>query len=323
MKNVNEELSNFVNMLRASQYTKRRHHRYLSYFISYLEQQTGQEIEQIFLDQFYVQTDKTGRPLRYLPIDGEFLDEYMNSHSDKSYNWLLHTKNALSRFFGHLFKVYELPNPVKSMEFNIKHFKPTSRPRKPFSRHDILRFLHSLVSNSTCLKRDLILFSLLVSTGCRPNEVLSLKVEQLQFDDDMILLPKTKTRKQRLVPLRKGMGKLLRTYCEQEDFQKTDYIFPDGKGEYLTLPYVNGLLKQYLPFSDTRTLYSFRHTFATIMYESGTDLAILQQLLGHDKINSTKNYVQSHYVRNYNIKISENQKLYEKIKERVAKELLE
>ena len=58
---------------------------------------------------------------------------------------------------------------------------------------------------------------------------------------------------------------------------------------------------------EPRTLYGFRHTFATLMYESSADISIIQQLLGHAGVNTTKQYVRPHYVRNYNVKIKENE----------------
>jgi site-specific recombinase XerD len=60
-------------------------------------------------------------------------------------------------------------------------------------------------------------------------------------------------------------------------------------------------------------LHAIRHTFATLLYECGVELAIIQQLLGHDSLISTEIYVHPHYVRNSKIRIAENEELFNKI----------
>lgn len=54
------------------------------------------------------------------------------------------------------------------------------------------------------------------------------------------------------------MGSLLRRYCEQENLQGNDYLFPTEDGGYLKSEKINRLLKHYLLLAEleTRTLYS-------------------------------------------------------------------
>ena len=50
------------------------------------------------------------------------------------------------------------------------------------------------------------------------------------------------------------------------------------------------------------------------MVESGGNILIIQQLLGHKTINSTKTYVHSHYLRNQGLVIKENKNVYKHIR---------
>ncbi|WP_445935917.1 tyrosine-type recombinase/integrase [Paenibacillus sp. FSL L8-0696] len=60
------------------------------------------------------------------------------------------------------------------------------------SRHELLRFLHSLISHSDNMIRDTLLFSLLLTTGCRISEITELKVSDINFEDEMITILKKK-----------------------------------------------------------------------------------------------------------------------------------
>jgi site-specific recombinase XerD len=53
-----------------------------------------------------------------------------------------------------------------------------------------------------------------------------------------------------------------------------------------------------------------RHSFATFMSESGADITVVQQLLGHSDLFTTKGYVHASLVKNGQITIKENQALY-------------
>ena len=61
-------------------------------------------------------------------------------------------------------------------------------------------------------------------------------------------------------------------------------------------------------------LHSLRHSFATLMYESGSDITLIQQLLDHSELTTTKTYVHPNYIRNKNIRIKENDDIYSELK---------
>ena len=148
--------------------------------------------------------------------------------------------------------------------------------------------------------RDLSLLELLYSSGLRISEALSLRLDQIHFEDGWIL-PVGKGNKQRLVPLSPLGAETLRTYLDQE----RTACHPQSE-ELLLNP-------RGMPFSRmgawkivrklTRHLakpvhpHTLRHSFATHLLEGGMDLRVLQELLGHADISTTQIY--THVDREY------------------------
>ncbi|OAB34021.1 hypothetical protein PGLA_24275 [Paenibacillus glacialis] len=63
-------------------------------------------------------------------------------------------------YINHNFK-----NVTREIQFVLSDYKPTKKPRRILSRHEVLRFLHTLVTyNTDHLERDALLFIFLLST---------------------------------------------------------------------------------------------------------------------------------------------------------------
>jgi integrase len=319
MNNFADEFTSFLNFVKVGPAAKSLYRKYLSIFVEYLEEQTGQSRKDINLNNFYVLKDSVGRFLGHSPIDGEFLDNYFYVNRIQSYNWLRSMRSALGSFFKYLYKVHNFPNPVRQMDFKVNDYARPITRRKPFSRHEILRLLHSIVSHSDNLRQDLLLFTTLISTGCRPGEIINIRVEQIKLDD-YLFLDKTKTKVQRMVPLRISVGKLLSQYCELQNLKDSDYVFTNKKGNKLTNQELNNLLKHFLSLVNVepRSAHCFRHSFATHMYEAGSELLVIQQLLGHANLQTTETYVHPNYIRNFDMNIPENDELYSSISNKIS-----
>ncbi|TXK72257.1 tyrosine-type recombinase/integrase [Paenibacillus sp. N3.4] len=143
--------------------------------------------EEVHLEKIFTLTSPiTGNVIKHDPINYEVLDHYFKNKQGFSYNQYLLLKNSIGAFFKFLEKEYHFASPVRLMEFNFDELKPVKRPVKILSRHDILRFLHTLVSESQEYHRDLTMFCLIFSTGCRISEILSLRKDQINFTYGLI-----------------------------------------------------------------------------------------------------------------------------------------
>ncbi|WP_409970622.1 tyrosine-type recombinase/integrase [Bacillus sp. Bva_UNVM-123] len=59
----------------------------------------------------------------------------------------------------------------------------------------------------------------------------------------------------------------------------------------------------------------FRHSFTTLMSESGSSITSIMQLINHSNLYSTSIYIKSNYTRNQNIKVTQNDILFKKLNE--------
>lgn len=286
-------------------------------FCDYLASELCCSPEEVYLDRIY--TVRHGdKVLAYKPIDGKLIDGYLKRQVNNGYSCLSTATHALKNFFRYLKNNHNYPNVVATMEFKLSDYSPEANDIRILSRHELLRFLHSMVTHSENLIRDAVLFSLLLSTGCRISEILNLKVSDINVDDEMIFLEKTKSKVQRVVVLREGFGKALQAYFRMNDLKQHDFLFVNEnyKSAPMSKSNLDEMFKNYLELANlpAMRLHSIRHSFATHMRDVGVDLLTIMELLGHNKLQSTLNYTQPHYTRNAKIRIKEHDEFYNKLR---------
>ena len=134
--------------------------------------------------------------------------------------------------------------------------------------------------------------SISYGAGLRASEVCNLKVADIDSDRMLIHVDEGKGGKDRKVMLSPDLLDLLRDYwCEA---RPAGWLFP-GK------PNINPVSSRQLgrAFNSTKhlvgitrpaTLHTLRHSFATHLLEAGTDVRVIQVLLGHAKLSTTARY---------------------------------
>ncbi|MFD2443763.1 tyrosine-type recombinase/integrase [Bacillus sp. CGMCC 1.16607] len=319
MKTIREEIETYRNNVRLAEKTIQNYTIYLNKFVTFLSNELNENPHNIYLDKIYLLTDRNGRAIRYLPIDSIIIDNYFQFIKDKSYNVLKDNLKSLNNFFKFLENNYNFNNPMKNIIFSLKDYLPEVKYSKILTRGNFLKFLNSVIRNSVNLETDLLLFTLLLSTGCRISEILGLKCNNIDFEDDSFLLINTKNKHQRIVFLRPGMGKIIKNYIINNNREDEDYLFMKKNSKKFSSSEVGKLLNEYLGLANLPQMHihSFRHTFATLMAEEGTDKLIIAQLLGHESLSSTEIYLKPHYVRNKNIKMPENEMIITFLKNKI------
>lgn len=137
------------------------------------------------------------------------------------------------------------------------------------------------------------------SAGLRVSEVINLKVEHIDSSRMQIRVVGGKGRKDRYTLLSKSALELLRTYFKE--YQPKKWLFEGWshtEKQYSSTS-IQKILKKACKLSGTNkgvSYHSLRHCFATHLLEQGTNLQIIQQLLGHSNIRTTCTYlhVQQH-----------------------------
>jgi site-specific recombinase XerD len=137
-----------------------------------------------------------------------------------------------------------------------------------------------------------VLVMIAYATGLRTSEVLHLRIGDVDSKRMMIRVDEGKWRTDRDVPLSPTLLTWLRVYWKMA--RPSFYLFP-GKvpGRPLTLDSANRAVRRARRnsgISKVVTMRMLRHSFATHLLESGTNIRIIQALLGHRNLNTTAIY---------------------------------
>lgn len=205
--------------------------------------------------------------------------------SATSVNTYLRAVNALLRWAhteGHLVELIRIPR-LKEEQKVLATLTPEHVQRIIQFRPKVMyqHRIHTL----TCL---------LLDTGLRINEALSLTREDVDLDN-MLLRVRGKGAKHRLVPISMEMRKLAWKWLRREDGPPEAYVFQARMGSKLTQ---RNLLRSFKIFGTrlhiTGVRFSFhtmRHTFALNYIRNGGDVFRLQRILGHSTLEMTRRYV--------------------------------
>lgn len=145
-------------------------------------------------------------------------------------------------------------------------------------------------------KRDRAMLELLYATGIRVTELISLRLEDVNWKLDYIVC--RDTHKERIVPFGSKARQALDFYMKEArgkliGAKDCDMLFPNCSGESMSRQGFWKLLKQYVKQAGIQmeiTPYTLRHSFAAHLVENGADLHMVQEMLGHSDISTTMMY---------------------------------
>lgn len=167
--------------------------------------------------------------------------------------------------------------------------RPRKETRLPavLSRNEVAR----LIERARNPKHRAIL-ALLYSSGLRVGEVVRLRPGDLDAERRLLRVRGGKGDKDRYTLLARRALKVVAVY--RAAYPSDRWLFPGGKpGRHLTARSVQRVVKRAARdagIEKTVTAHTLRHSFATHLLESGTNLRIIQELLGHKSARTTQVY---------------------------------
>ncbi len=144
--------------------------------------------------------------------------------------------------------------------------------------------------------RNKAMLELLFATGVRISELINLTLSQVNFEESIIKVM-GKGRKERIIPMSNTSSHYLNLYIM--DYRKyllkntIDYIFLNKNGEKISRQGFFKILKkitQDCGINKDISPHALRHSFATYLLNNGADLRIIQELLGHENLETTEIY---------------------------------
>ncbi len=135
------------------------------------------------------------------------------------------------------------------------------------------------------------IISLLYGAGLRVGELVSLKMQDLDFDRKLIHVVLGKGKKDRYTLLPQSLFKTLQ---KQKSLKEpSEYLFTHDREIHLTTKTIERIVKDAAYKAGIQKHvhpHTLRHSFATHLLENGTDIRYIQELLGHTKIETTLVY---------------------------------
>jgi integrase/recombinase XerD len=194
---------------------------------------------------------------------------------------------GMNVFLGWLYE-----NEYTTVHFKVKKVKEEQRAIKVFSDTHIKAII-KWKPKGWYQWRLHALLSTLIDTGIRIDEALSLKRNDINFDDLLVTVT-GKGSKQRIIPFSRELRKIIWRWGRMHQHQ---YFFPSKTGNrYMYNNFRRDMrsLAECLGIKDVRVSpHTLRHYFAIHFLRRGGDLYTLSRILGHTSIQTTQIYLRS------------------------------
>jgi integrase/recombinase XerD len=146
--------------------------------------------------------------------------------------------------------------------------------------------------------RNKVILETLYSCGLRVSELVNLKITNLHFKEEFILI-EGKGNKERMIPIGKVAMKLINNYISKNRIHlkikkgHEDYVFLNRRGAKLTRVMIFTIIKLLAEKAGLKkhiSPHTFRHSFASDLIDGGANLRAVQDMLGHESITTTEIY---------------------------------
>lgn len=211
-----------------------------------------------------------------------FISEHLKTHKPGSVNRVI----ILLRYIMNCAKRWEIPGAERNPTDGIPLLAENNQTERYLSEDEARGLYDSVCKSDNAMLQYIV--PMLILTGARKREVLDARWEDFDFERRLWRIPTTKLGKPRHVPLSDGVMSLLSTMPRN---LKSDYVFANPK---TNKPFVSifaawDTARKKVGLADVR-IHDLRHSFASLLINSGRSLYEVQKLLGHTQIKTTQRY---------------------------------
>jgi len=188
--------------------------------------------------------------------------------------------SSVKKFYSHIYSAVIDPG-------KLTRPRPQHRLPNILSKEEVKRILNSLTN-----EKHRVMLSLIYACGLRRSELLRLVPSDIERSRNLLRIKQSKGFRDRIVPISDRTIEMVDTYILR--YKPERFIF---EGQYPGEPYSATSLEKVLKKGCEKarigkpvTLHWLRHSYATHLLESGTDLRYIQELLGHKSSKTTEIY---------------------------------
>ncbi|WP_416863433.1 tyrosine-type recombinase/integrase, partial [Helicobacter ganmani] len=241
-------------------------------------------------------------------VDEEMLKEFLTIHTSalsdatkKNY------RMTLLNFFSFIDKQNE-DDEGASYNFHIElknwgGLRGKSGQKLPsyMNEDEVRRFLNGIdcfpFKHESLGARNRLLLKIIIYTGIRVSEALNLKIKDIMLDGEFFIIQvRGKGNKPRVVMIKaKNIDYDFSSWINSRPNEvQDDLVFCNQKGKNLTQAYVSRIVEQVLLTNGIRKekngAHMLRHSFATLLYQKSQDLVLVQEVLGHASLDTSRIY---------------------------------
>lgn len=213
--------------------------------------------------------------------------KFRESNSVKAIGTINNYIKSLKLFYEFLVFNKTIPTNIAD---KLEFIKPQKKIPNVLTCYDIHCIFESLQNSFTeTTLRNIAIIETLYSTGIRINELINLKSNAHLNESASVI---GKFNKERLILFSGPSKKKIETYLKAKK-TKSLYLFSNLKGEKLSSRYINKMINDVcieVGINFKVSAHTFRHTYASHMYEGGANIIEIQNLLGHSKVSTTEIY---------------------------------
>ncbi|MEG6617502.1 tyrosine-type recombinase/integrase [Peptococcaceae bacterium 1198_IL3148] len=228
---------------------------------------------------------------------------------------------VLRSFYRYFVNSEEWDNIVRNPVNNVASLKIKRDTPIILNESQAETLLDGILLIGTYATRDYAIFSTFLFTGMRVDELIHLRISDIDNDNNLITIRDGKGGKSRIVPMiprlklalalylqrgityktkgrrrkRIDLTKCGRQYFVNPGIENDNYLFLSRRGEKFTSKGIDYLFKQYVKklglYKEGLSLHALRRSCLTFLYKEGVDLFIIREISGHARLQTLEHYL--------------------------------
>lgn len=284
---------------------------YLRDIVLYIENQDNIKITTMY-DKIIPLFEKEKVLNYFFSLKDSYKDKNDGFAINKLYRTLNRKLSGFSKFLDFLVREEEIKknflNGFDRTNIIKKNREIISRNyTKWIPQDELFSFVEDLINhlknspNNFNIQRDVMIVALLIFTGLRASELIMIKVDDVDLNDNFIHNVKRKRGLLSEIPIEKYyLRSILSSYIDKKDLSLSRHLFTKKDGSIIDRHLVYRAVSKYSKKFLGRQIHPhiLRHTFATILCVNGANISDVRDMLDHKNISSTELYEHVNKIKN-------------------------
>ena len=249
-----------------------------------------------------VDTKQIRQYIEYLKERGKYTVQIANADVNKPHNRSdngkkisITTINNYIRNIKVFFNYLEDDNIIRDNPMRrIKQLRNVQEKKEPLTREEIRTMFKTFDISTFHGYRDSVITKLLLSTGARIGETLSLDIKDVDLNNNTVIFRDTKNKKEKISYLNNKLSNELKKWVRyKERYMDTDILFPTNRKNNMSVSGFEKNLRNVGKDAGIENLHPhrLRYTFAVEFLKNGGNIYVLSKLFDHSSVQVTEIYL--------------------------------